>query len=318
MHPVSDHALFVRVVDRKGLTAAGRELRMSTAVVSSRIAKLEQRLGHKLLVRNTRAVSMTQEGRVYYEFCQQVLAEEAVLDRRLGALAAQPSGPLTISAPTTIGRSIVAPFAASFQTSHADVEVRLQITDALVNVIDEGIDIAVRTGPLEPSRLMCVSLANDMQIVCGAPAYFERAGVPQTPDALSQHNCLMLRFPGSKRYFWRFQHAGGDNKNLMVSGTLDSNCSDTLLRWALAGHGLIMASIWDVYESLLASTLAPALLDYAPEGQTISAVMPPRSPQPAKTTAFIVDLRAKLKDEPAAEVADKPALLDRFSAHTLA
>ena len=312
MHPIADHELFVRVADRKGFTAAGRELRLSTAVVSSRIAKLEQKLGHKLFVRNTRDVSMTEEGALYYAFCQRIISEEAELEKQLQEIKAQPSGSLKLSAPIAIGRKLIAPLAPEFQRDNADVQIRLQLTDRLANIIDEDIDIAVRTGELDASSLITVTLGPDIRIVCGAPGYFENNPPLKSLEDLKDHNCLLLRFPGSRRYYWRFELADGQPKNIMAAGAFDSDSSDILLEWALGGHGLIMTSIWDVYDELMSGALRPTLLPFCKSDESVHAVMPPRSPQPIKTTAFIDVARAAFKAHGAYELADKETLIKKF------
>ena len=312
MHPVTDQEIFLRVADRRGFTVAGRELRMSTAVVSSRIAKLEQRLGFKLFIRNTRDVRMTEEGEIYYEFSQRIVSEEAELQKRLQEIKAHPSGALKVSAPITLGRTIVAPYAPKFQMDNPDVQLRVQLTDRLANIIDEDIDVAVRTGELEASTLKTVSLAPDLQIVCGAPSYLARHAPPSAPDDLREHNCLLLRFPGSRRYYWRFVHDDTQIKNTMASGVCDSNSSDVLLDWAMAGQGLAMLSVWDAYEGLQSGALKPVLTPYSVPNQTISAIMPPRSPQPVKTTTFVNALRELFEAHPAHAVATKSGFIERF------
>ena len=308
MHPVSDHEIFVRVVDRKGFTAAGRELRMSTAVVSSRIAKLEDRLGRKLLIRNTRDVSTTEEGEVYYDHCLRVISENADLERRFQEIKRHPAGSLRISAPIVLGRNYIAPLSPTFRALHPDVQIRLQLTDRVANLIDEDIDLAVRMGDPEDSSLISSSLAPDLQIACGSPAYFAQQGVPKSPEELKNHSCLLLRFPGSRRYFWRFGQPDGEIKNLMISGDLDSDSSEALIDWAVEGHGLIMISVWELYDHVVSGALKPVLLDYTVKGQAIHAIMPPRKPQPIKTTAFLDAVRATFRDHPACELTNTEKL----------
>ena len=314
MHPVSDHEVFVRVADKKGFTAAGRELRMSTAVVSSRIAKLEERIGHKLFVRNTRDIGLTEEGKIYYDHCVNLIAEEAQLEHRFQQLKKHPSGALRVSAPTTLGRTFIAPLCPKFQLDNPDVQIRLQLTDRLANIIEEDIDVAVRMGETDSSILITTRLAPDTQIVCAAPSYFDKHGVPATPDALRNHNCLLLRFPGSRRYYWQFQTDHGQTKKFMLAGDIDADVMTTLIDWAVEGHGLVMASIWDLHPYIDAKKLQPVLLDFQIPSQSIKAIMPPRKPQPMKTRHFIDCLQEAFKESPAFEFAATPAKLNDFAA----
>lgn len=312
MHPVDDHVVFVRVADRRGFTAAGRELRMSTAVVSSRIAKLEEQLGQKLFVRNTRQISLTEEGKIYYDYCQRLIDETAELQKRFEELKQRPAGALRISAPITMGRNVIAPIVPAFVAENADVQVRLQATDRLADILNEDIDLAIRKGTPDSSSFITKTVAPDLRVVCASPDYFERHGVPQTPEDLKNHNCLLLRFPGSRRYYWQFQHEDGEVRNLMAAGDFDSNSSDVLIDWALAGKGVIMKSVWDIYPDIEAGRLVPILLPYCVTGMTIQAIMPPRKPQPVKTTAFVEFLRLSLKTSLATQFTD-PKNLEPYS-----
>ena len=309
MHPSRDYEIFVRVADRKSFTAAGRELRLSTAVVSSRIAKLEARLGLKLLVRNTREVNITEEGRIYYDFCQKMISEFAELEQRFEEVNTRPSGALKVSAPVSIGRHFVAPVALDFQATHRDVQIRLELTDRVANIIEEDIDLAVRTGDPEDSSLMSTAIASDVWVVCGAPSYFQASGEPATPEQLEDHNCLLLRFPGSRRYFWRMLNERGEPANFRVSGDIDSNSSDVLIDWAVAGRGLVLQSIWDVHHHIVSGALRPALLRFVLPGQSINAIMPPRKPQPAKTMEFVALLRDAFSSHPSTVFTDPEGLM---------
>ncbi|SLN76042.1 LysR family transcriptional regulator [Oceanibacterium hippocampi] len=311
MHPVDDMTIFVRVVDRQGFSTAGRELRMTTAVVSSRIAKLEQRLGHRLLNRTTRRVGLTQEGQIYYEHCQRVLADIQEVDQRLAEIKRRPAGALCISAPVALGRLHIAPMIPDFVDRNPDVQARLQITDRVVNLVEENVDVAIRKGVLPSSADIVRRIAPDLRVVCGAPGYFERHGIPRQPEDLKSHNCLLLRFPGSRRYSWQFLKDGSVG-NLPVSGALDSDSSDVLIDWALQGAGLIMKSVWDVSPHLQSGALVTVLEPYWPRGLSLQALMPPRPQPPAKTRAFIDYLVRAFRDHPVARLTE-PGQLPRAS-----
>lgn len=309
MHPIDDMTVFVRVVDCQGLSKAGRELRMTTAVVSSRIARLEQRLDVRLLNRTTRRVSPTEEGHLYYQHCLRIIAEINNAELALAEFKKRPAGILKVSVPVTLGRKLIAPEIPNFIRDNPDIQFRLQATDRVVDLIEEEIDVAIRKGFQPPSSLIMRAIAPDLRIVCGAPAYFEKHGIPETPEDLKRHNCLLLRFPGSRRYYWQFADKTGNINNMHVLGAMDSDSSDVLINWALAGHGLIMKSVWDVYPYLAEGNLLAVLTDFAAKNLKISVLMPPRRPQPRKTRAFVdhlVDYFAKLPAEKYTKISELP------------
>lgn len=308
MHAVDDILIFVRVVDRRGLSAAGRELRLSTAVVSSRLVKLEERLGVRLLNRTTRSVSPTEEGRVYYEHCQRMLALGEDLEQSLAELKRQPAGSLRVSASISMGRKVVAPLVPAFVAENPGIQLRVQLTDRVVDLLEEDVDVAIRKGALPSSSLMARRLAPDLRVVCGAPAYFERRGVPAVPQELKSHNCLLLRFPGSRRYTWQFDGMAPGASKMKVSGELDSDSSDVLIDWAVTGHGLIMKSVWDIADHLASGALVGVLESYWPHDLAVHAVMPPRREQPTKTRTFLKFIAERLRDHPAARLTDRTAI----------
>lgn len=302
MHAVDDMTIFTRVVDRHGFSAAGRELRMSTAVVSSRIAKLEQRLGVRLLNRTTRKVRPTEEGLVYYEHCMKALLDVLEVEHRLAGMKRQPAGALRVSMPISLGRRHIAPLIPEFVADNPDIQVRLQATDRVVNILDEDVNVAIRKGVLPASADIMRRLAPDLRVACAAPGYWDAHGIPDTPEDLKSHNCLLLRYPGSRRYTWQFTGDGGAITNLTVSGNMDSTSSDVLIDWALEGHGIIMKSVWDVSTELKNGALVPALAGFWPRDLSVNALMPSRREQPAKTRAFIDFLVNRFRDHPVARM----------------
>ena len=302
MHAVDDMTIFTRVVDRQGFSAAGRELRMSTAVVSSRIAKLEQVLGVRLLNRTTRNVRPTEEGLVYYEHCMKVLSDVQEVEHRLAEMKRRPAGALRVSMPISLGRRHIAPLMPDFVAENPDIQVRLQATDRVVNILDEDVNVAIRKGVLPASGDIMRRLAPDLRVVCAAPNYWKAHGIPKTPDELKSHNCLLLRYPGSRRYTWQFADDGGAITNLTVSGNMDSSSSDVLIDWALEGHGIIMKSVWDISKELENGALVPALADFWPRDLSLHTLMQSRREQPAKTRAFIDFLALRFHDHPVARM----------------
>ena len=286
MYAVDDMTIFARVVERGSLSAAGRELRLSPAVVSSRITKLEARLGVRLLNRTTRTVNPTEEGRLYYEHCLRILAEIDEVERKLAEKKESPSGVLRVSAPTVMGRRWIAPMIPEFRAEFPDVEIRLQLTDRLADLVEEQVDVAIRRGYLQDSSLIARRIGPDFRVCCASPDYLERKGTPQTPADLKEHDCLLLRFPGSRRYQWQFME-DGEAQNFAVAGPMDSNSSHALIDWALAGCGIVMKSVWDLADEIADGRLAPILTEHSPPGLAIHAIAPPHRMQPPKSRAFI-------------------------------
>jgi DNA-binding transcriptional LysR family regulator len=302
MYAVDDMTVFARVVERASLSAAGRELRLSPAVVSSRISKLEARLGVRLLNRTTRTVNPTEEGRLYYEHCLRILAEITEIERKLAEKKESPSGVLRISAPTVMGRRWIAPLIPQFRDAFPEVEIRLQLTDRLSDLVEEQVDVAIRRGYLQDSSLISRRVATDFRIACASPEYLEKHGTPQVPADLKSHDCLLLRFPGSRRYQWQFTE-GGAAQNIAVAGPIDSNSSHALIDWATSGAGIVMKSVWDLTDEIEAGQLVPFLLPHSPRDLVIHALAPPHRMQPPKSRAFINFIAERLSKLPPAKMA---------------
>jgi len=302
MYAVDDMTIFARVVERASLSAAGRELRLSPAVVSSRITKLEARLGVRLLNRTTRTVNPTEEGALYYEHCLRILAEIDEVERKLAEKKESPSGVLRISAPSVMARRWIAPLIPEFRAQFPEVEIRLQLTDRVADLVEEQVDVAIRRGYLQDSSLIARRVAPDFRVACASPAYLAAHGTPQTPADLKQHACLLLRFPGSRRYQWQFVEDGAP-QNFAVAGPIDSNSSHALIDWALMGCGIVMKSVWDLADEIAAGTLVPILTAHRPQGLAIHAIAPPHRMQPPKSRAFINFIAERLGKLPPAAMA---------------
>ena len=302
MYAVDDMTVFARVVERSSLSAAGRELRLSPAVVSSRITKLEARLGVRLLNRTTRTVNPTEAGRLYYEHCLRILAEIAEVERKLAEKKQSPSGVLRVSAPTVMGRRWIAPLIPQFREAFPEVEIRLQLTDRLADLVEEQVDVALRRGYLQDSSLVSRRVAPDFRVACASPDYLARRGTPALPADLKAHECLLLRFPGSRRYQWQFME-DGEVHNIAIAGPIDSNSSHALIDWALSGNGVLMKSVWDLADEIEAGLLVPFLLAHSPRDLAINALAPPHRMQPPKSRGFINFIAERLPKLPPAKLA---------------
>ncbi|MES3023507.1 MAG: LysR family transcriptional regulator [Pseudomonadota bacterium] len=280
---------FVDVVARGSLSAAARAEGIAPAMIGRRLDALEARLGVKLLQRTTRKLVLTNEGAAFLEDCQRILAELEEAESAVSERSARASGHLLVSAPAGFGRQHVAPLLPSFLAEHREVTVNLNLNDRVVDVVGEGIDVAIRIASLSDSSLVAVKLADNQRVVVAAPAYLKRHGTPATPADLARHNCLAISSEGSQRG-WTFSE-GGKNVTLKVAGNMVCNDGEVLHDWALAGKGLAWRSMWEVGAEIEAGRLCTVLDRYAAPGNDIHAVFAQRRHLPLRIRAFVDFLR---------------------------
>ncbi|WP_432377552.1 LysR family transcriptional regulator [Duganella sp. P38] len=280
---------FVEVVARGSLSAAARAEGIAPAMIGRRLDALEARLGVKLLQRTTRKLALTDEGAAFLEDCQRILAELEEAESAVAERSAHATGHLMISAPAGFGRQHVAPLLPSFLAEHRDVTATLNMSDRVVDIVGEGIDVAIRIASLADSNLVSVKLADNERVVVGAPAYLKRHGEPKTLADLSKHNCLAISSEGSQRG-WTFRE-DGKNLVLKVNGNMASNDGQVLHEWALAGKGLAWRSMWEVGSAIEAGKLQTVLDGYAAPGNDIYAVFAQRRYLPLRIRAFVDFLR---------------------------
>lgn len=286
MPDTDDMTIFARVVELGSLSAAGRSLRMSPALVSNRIARLESQLGVRLLNRTTRRVDCTGEGSSFYEHCRVILAQLEQARSELAERTARPSGPIKVTVPCGFGRRYVAPHIPAFLERFPDIQVRLDLTDRLVDLIEEQVDLAIRIAALEDSTAIARTLAANRRVIVAAPAYLARHGRPELPEDLLHHNCLLLRFPGSQQYRWTLETPHGP-VTLPVSGNMDSSNGEVLRDWCLAGHGLALKSLWEVWEDLRDGRLEAVLPGFPPPGHAVTALYPNSRHLPVRVRVLI-------------------------------
>ena len=277
--------VFIRVVELGSLSAAGRHLRLSPAVVSHRLQQLEQHLGSRLLNRTTRQVSLTEQGQAFLEACGEVVAAVERAEAAVAEGGTTPRGELKVTAPLGLGRRIVAPAVPSFQERYPQIGVRLRLSDHVVDLLKEAVDVGIRLAILEDSSLIARRIASCPRVVCAAPRYLERRGMPLEPADLLEHTCLLLRFPGTPEYRWTLTGPDGP-VTLAVAGPRDADDADVLTAWALAGHGLVMKPAYEIADELREGRLVPVLQAFPPEPLTLAVVYPHRRLLPAKVKAF--------------------------------
>jgi len=303
---LDDIRVFMRVAELESLSAAGRDLRKTPAVVSSRIARLEAAAGVSLLWRTTRQVKLTPEGEAFFEHCADILRAVSAAEATLSQDNLTPSGPVRITVPSALGERVIGPAMAAFSERYPDINVQLHLSDRLANLVEEKYDLAIRISELRESGLVVRKLADNRRLICAAPDYLARRGTPQTPADLADHFCLLLRFPGSRLYEWHLRTPDGETINPPLSGPLDSDRSTVLKRWALEGHGLTLQNYWDIQDELASGELKAVLPNYKPRGHGIFAVYPRRRHMPPRlrvTLDYLIE-RFRTWDLPAATDAE--------------
>lgn len=286
--------IFVRVVELRNISAAARSLRLSPAAASHRILQLENKLGARLLNRTTRNLQPTEEGYIFYEHALDVLSAIERAESSIAAVGGTPSGSLRITAPLCLGRRILAPLVAQFTEAYPRVQIRMRLSDHLLDLLGEAIDVAIRMANPTDSSFIVRRLADCPRVLCAAPSYVARRGEPAKPDDLLQHNCLMLRFPGSLQSRWTLLGPDGPT-TLNVTGTLDADDGEVLTEWALQGYGITLKPWWEVADHIRSGALVEILPPYRPEPVALVALFPHRQLVAAKVRTFV----EYLKQQPA-------------------
>nr|WP_314861108.1 LysR family transcriptional regulator [uncultured Undibacterium sp.] len=281
---------FAEVATRGSLSAAARAEGVAPAMIGRRLDALEERLDVKLLQRTTRKIALTIEGAAFLEDCQRILAELEEAETSVSERSAKASGQLTISAPGGFGRQHVAPLIPNFLAEHKEVKLTLNLNDRVVDLIGEGVDVAIRIAALTDSNLIGVKLADNKRVVVASPDYIKRHGRPVTLDDLHHHNCLTFSSDGSQRG-WTFRDNG---KNILrkVEGNMVCNDGAVLHDWALSGKGLAWRSMWEVGTEIEAGKLVTVLDEFNAPGNDIYAIFAQRRHLPLRIRAFVDFLRA--------------------------
>jgi DNA-binding transcriptional LysR family regulator len=266
---------FVSVAAKGSLTAAAAVEGIAPAVIGRRIDALEEHLGVKLLLRTTRRITLTHEGSAFLEDCQRLLADLANAEASVSAGGVKASGYLRITAPAGFGRRHVAPLVPGFVAMHPDVKVSLNLSDRLVDIVNESYDCAVRVGDMPDSSLVSVRLADNRRLCVATPQYLAHAGTPKHPDDLAHHDCLTLSSDASQTRGWAFK-LDGEVIHLRLNGKLDCSDGQVLHDWCLAGLGLAWRSTWEVESQIQSGQLVSVLNEFAAPPNGIYAVFAQR------------------------------------------
>jgi DNA-binding transcriptional LysR family regulator len=287
MSYVNNIRMFVRVYELGSMSAAARDQRTSPAVASARVSDLEKHLGVRLFARTTRSLQPTENGRIFYDGARRVLeaiddAEAAVMD-----VTQNPRGTIFVAAPLGIGRRFIAPRVPAFKDLYPQIDVRLRLSDRGVDVVAEGIDVAFHLGLLEDSTLKVRTIADCPRILCAAPAYISRRGMPADGWALvsDRHDCLNLRFPGAREFQWTLMTTDGPRK-FEIGGPFESDDGDVLTGWALDGRGIVMKPEFEVAEHLRSGALVPVAVGTPPMPVQLSTLSQHRRLKDPKVQLF--------------------------------
>lgn len=284
-------ALFVRVADSGSFSATARERGLSQSTVSKQIAALEQQLQIRLFNRTTRHISLTEAGTEYYEGCQKLLRELQLLESRTTESERRPSGLLRVSTSLSFGRLHVLPHVPEFLACYPEIELELNMDARRADLLSEGLDLAIRIGTLEDSRIVAKPLTYSRRVMVASPDYLSHAPAPQSLPDLVQHNCLIYRLGDMRR--WRF-----DTEAITVKGNLSSNNMDALHQAALAGLGIALLPHWLVADDLRQQRLRAVLPDAKAKPVPINALYLRNPNLPSRLRCFLDFFSARISSHP--------------------
>jgi DNA-binding transcriptional LysR family regulator len=296
MDPLSGISVFAAVADAQSFTQAAKRLGMSKSSVSKSVTRLEERLGARLINRTTRRLSLTEVGHDFHQRCSRIVEEAEAAEQAINRLQESPRGTLRVNAPLSFGLRHLGPALPEFMVMYPELKLDIDFLDRRVDLIEEGYDVAVRSGALDDSSLIARRLAPNRLVAVAAPAYLERHGTPAQPKALASHNCLTYAYlpsPGA----WQFQ-LDGQPFAVSVSGSLQTNNGDVILDAVLAGLGIAMAPTFICGAELAAGNLHRILADFEPEPYGIHAIYPHSRHLPLKVRVFIDFFADRFGDQP--------------------
>ena len=295
-----DLQLFCTVARRASFITASTEMGISPSHVSKRIAMLEASLGVKLFSRTTRRVSVTSDGEAAFQWAQKILEDVQGMADAFASRASGPRGLLRIATSFRLGRNHVSPILSLLRKRHPELELWLELLDRRIDLVGENFDIDIRVGEVQEPHLIAHRITESVRILCAAPDYLARKGTPKHLTELAQHDCLLFRGRDDRFGVWRLSGPHGE-ESVKVTGPMASNHTDIVLQWAHEGHGVLMASIWDVAESLAAGALVRVLPNYCQQADVL-AVTSTRASSSAKIRVCIDFLREQLTSGPFALV----------------
>ena len=298
MANINNIRMFVRVYELKNMSAAARDLRVSAAVASSRIGELEKHLGIRLFTRTTRTIQPTEQGRIYYPKAVKVLDALEEAEAAVHEVTQNPRGTIHVSAPLGLGRSMIAPGIALFQKEYPEVHVRLRLSDRRIDITAEALDLAFVLGDLPDSGFRVRALGDCPRVLCAAPDYLARKGTPKTGADLvaDQHDCLLMRFPGSTEFRWTLLTKSGPEK-FDVTGPYACDDGEVLIDWALDGRGIVLRPVFEVAQHLASGALVPVCEAEPPADAVLACLFPHKRNQDPKSRLFMDFMDSRIRSE---------------------
>ncbi len=285
----ADMVFFVLVARHGSLAAAARALDLTPPAATKRLAQLEARLGVRLVNRTTRRISLTGEGETYLADATRILASIREMEDAVSGGRAAPRGLLRVNATLGFGRTTIAPIVSAFAQRYPQVEVRMEVTDRPVDLVESGFDLAIRFGALPDQRLNARRVMSNRRFLCASPLYLQRHGAPVTLADLARHRCIVHRQNDEAHGVWRFAAGDGEEHSevVKVHGARSSNDGDIVLGWALDGHGILVRSEWDLARYVESGRLKIVLPQYRLPSADLYVYYLNRRNQAARTRAFI-------------------------------
>jgi len=296
MDQLTSMRLFVRVVQTGSFTAVARESGISQSSVSKRLAALEAKLGTRLLSRSSRKFSLTESGSDYYERSVLILMDVDEAQAAVTSMTGNPMGVLRISVPVSFGQLHIIPRMPNFLQAYPNIKLDMMLMDRYVNLVAEGIDVAIRIGTLEDSSLIARRLGDSPRRLVASKAYLDSRGRPSHPEELKNHNCLVYSLLNTVN-IWHFQHEGKEIK-VQVNGTFQANNSNAVRQMALAGCGIIISPKWMSDRDIQNGRLEAVLTEYTPLGSPIQAVYLDKHYVPGKVSTMVSFLQKSFASDP--------------------
>jgi DNA-binding transcriptional LysR family regulator len=293
---------FVALAASSSLSAAARDLGITTAAVSRRLSQMETRLGLALITRSTRRMSVTPEGAVVLEHARRILDDLEALDETLSQSRATPQGLLRVNATLGFGRIHVAPVVSAFVAKHPDVDVQLQLSAHPPTFTGDEFDVCIRFGTPPEARVIAKRLAANRRLLCASPRYLATFGTPTVPQDLAQHRCIGIRQGNDAYGTWRLASTKTSRRSwtsVKVRGALTTNDGEIAVSWALVGHGIVMRAEWDVRRYLRSGRLVEVLPTYVTPDANIYAVYAQRHQKTVRVRAFVDFIGAAFEALPA-------------------
>ena len=297
MDTLTSMELFVKAVESGSFSATARSMNLTPSAVSKQISRLEDRLGARLFNRTTRQLGPTEEGRAYYERCQQILADIQEAEAAVTELNTEPRGALRVNMPVVFGRRHIVPILGEFLERYPFVSMELSMSDQFVDPIAEGADILIRVGELKDSSLIARKLAEARRVVAAAPAYWKKHSTPKKPEDLRAHNCLTYSYLSSGNT-WRMTDSKSKEHVIQATGNIASNNGEALLEAAVEGLGVVNLPTWMVGPDLESGRLIEVLDEYAQPEPSVHVIYPPGRHLSAKVLAFVDFLAGHFKERP--------------------